>query len=368
MTEQIEGMQQLHDTDANLTSNGTVLKEGEFFHGTDTDRVRIGDGTNQGKNRPYFYDSNHEGYIQRLNGLYSGKLLSNNAENAAEITSAGDVFTWLEARRSAGNFKNINVGDKVQFTIGSGTITDAAATAYSGTYSHTISTAQTMTAEIVGINTYKGYGDGGHEVGNHIDFRCTAKVNISPNVIWQRSNNNNGTSENQNPYMSSVVRALLLGINNYSTNAYNSVAHGADFSAGGLYDLLPSAMKNVLKNKRLYVGTRYSATQLLTQDTGGAWVDLGKIWLFFERELFGCGINSVSKDAYGVDRSNCGCHPYPILQERAGSAKTAGRVNSWGASVSSGSSERACSLNDNGTANASDCTNTAIALVFGFRI
>ena len=89
MTEQIEGMQQLHDTDANLTSNGTVLKEAEFFHGTDTDRVRIGDGSTQGKNRPYFYDSNHEGYIQRLNGLYSGKLLSDNAENAAEITSAG---------------------------------------------------------------------------------------------------------------------------------------------------------------------------------------------------------------------------------------------------------------------------------------
>lgn len=367
MTESIEGMQVLHDTKANLVSTSTVLKEGEFFHETDTDRVRIGDGTTQGKNRPVMLDSEHEGYVQRLNNCYAGKLLTANPQNAAEISAAGDIWDWLVARNTAGNYENINCHDKVQFNISAGTITDTGATGYTGTYTHTVS-AQTLTAEIVGINTYKGYGDQGSGVGNHIDFRCTAKVNVSPNVIWQRTNNNNGTSENQNPYMSSVVRAFLNGINNYSTNAYNSVAHGADFSSGGLLQLLPAKMQSALKTKRLYVGTRYNATQLLTQDTAGAWVDLGKLWLFFERELFGCAINSASKDSFGCDRSTMGTHPYPALQDNAGSLKTAGRVNSWGASVASGSSELACNLGYNGGATANTCTDTYVTLVFGFRI
>lgn len=368
MTESIEGMQVLHDTKANLVSTATVLKEGEFFHETDTDRVRIGNGTTQGKNRPVMLDSEHEGFVQRLNNCYAGKLLNANPQNAAEITSAGNIWDWLVARRTAGNFENINCHDKVQFDISAGTITDVGnSSGYTGSYTYTVP-AQTLTAEIVGINTYKGYGDGGHEVGNHIDFRCTARVNVSPNVIWQRSNNNNGTSENQNPYMSSVVRAFLNGINNYSTNAYNSVAHGADFSSGGLFQLCPDKMKSACRTKRLYVGTRYNATQLLTQDTAGAWVDLDKFFLFFERELFGCAINSASKDSFGCDRSTMGTHPYPALQDNAGSLKTAGRVFSWGASVASGSSERACLLGIDGTADTSICTSATVSVVFGFRI
>ena len=364
----VVGMQQMADTYAKLKTKGTVLKQAELFYATDIDRAIVGDGETAGKDRPQLLDNYHEAHIQRLNNCYAGRLLANDPENAAEIAAANnDIWAWLNSRRNAGNFKNINIHDKVQFAVSAGTITDAAATAYTGTYSHTVP-AQTLTAEIVGINTYKGYGDGGHEVGNHIDFRCTMRVNVSPNVIWQRTNNNNGTLENQNPYMASVVRAFLNGINNYSTNAYNNIAHGADFSAGGLLQLLPQAMRNVLKKKRLYVGTRYNATQLLTQDTAGAWVDLDELFLFFERELFGCAINSASKDAFGCDRSTMGTHPYPALQDNAGSLKTAGRVYSWGASVASASSERACILDTAGGANTRDCTDTYVTLVFGFRI
>jgi hypothetical protein len=363
-----EGVQNVRGNKALLTSTNAVLKSGELGYITDTDRAFIGDGSTTGENRPVFHDSEHEGYIQRLNNCYAGKLLTVNPQNAAEITSAGNIWDWLVARRTAGNFENINCHDKLQFDISAGTVTDVGnSSGYTGTYSHTIP-AQTVTAEVVGINTYKGYGDGGHEVGNHIDFRCTVKVNVSPNVIWQRSNNNNGTSENPNPYMSSVVRAFLNGINNYSTNAYNSIAHGADFSSGGLFQLCPAKMQSACRTKRLYVGTRYSATQLLNQDTAGAWVDLDKFFLFFERELFGCAINSASKDSYGCDRSTMGTHPYPALQDNAGSLKTAGRVNSWGASVASGSTERACGLNGDGIAGANYCTDPGFSVVFGFRI
>ena len=66
MTNNVEGMQQLVDTKAKLTSYGTVLKDGEIMRLSDVDRVTIGDGVTAGKDRPVFLDSFHEGGSCRL--------------------------------------------------------------------------------------------------------------------------------------------------------------------------------------------------------------------------------------------------------------------------------------------------------------
>ena len=356
MTESIEGMQVLHDTKANLVSTSTVLKEGEFFHETDTDRVRIGDGTTQGKNRPVMLDSNHEAYIAGIDRKYAGKDLT--SVHATEIASgktrnntaftAGDAWGWIKKRIADNDFDGIHVGDYIPFNLSAGSISD-------GTTTYSIS-AKTMQAQIVGIDTYYNYGYPSAE-GHHIDF--ISKQTVGTNMKWNPTDNNNGTSVDNYPFTASAIYACLNGVNNYTTSAYNSVAHGFDASSGGILQLLPSALQSVIKMKRLFTEKRYSGSGLLTEANAGDITDIGKLWLPTEVEVYGFPCNSQQKDGNGVNRSANGSIQYPFFANCH--SKDKNRVNWWLSSVASGTSSRACNVNNNGNANTNECTNTNVS-------
>jgi hypothetical protein len=350
-----------------LVSTSTVLKEGEFFHETDTDRVRIGDGTTQGKNRPVMLDSEHEGYIAGVDHKYAGKDLT--SVHATEIASgktrnntaftAGDAWGWIKKRIADNDFDGIHVGDYIPFTLSAGTISD-------GDTSYSI-TSKTLNAQIAGIDTYWGYGD--TEIGHHIDFISTAC--IGTNIPFNKTSHNNGTSTYQNPFMASKIYACLNGIDNTGTG-YDSTAYGYNASSGGVKQLLPTALQNVIIGKRVFAPKRYSASGHLTEANGREWETWGGLWLPTEVEVYGYPVHATGGKEANSGLCNeliSGFAQYPLFAGQAGKpTRVKNRVNWWLSSVASGSSTRACGVNDNGTAGAYDCANTSISVPVCFRV
>ena len=146
---------------------------------------------------------------------------------ATEIASYANVWAWIQARIQAGNFKGIHVGDYIPFTTTAGTVG-----------SDTVA-AHNLNARIVGIDTYYRAAD--TSIGHHIEF--ITKECISNEVLWNPQNNNNGTASEAHPWLASAVYAWLNGVNNYTTSAYNNVAHGLNAANKGLLQRLATAKK-----------------------------------------------------------------------------------------------------------------------------
>lgn len=95
---------------------------------------------------------------------------------ATEIaTYSNNPWAWIKARITAGDYSGIHIGDYIPFTC-----TNTAATE--------------MNARILGINTYKNYGE--TAIGNHIDF-CAGlwPTRKAMNVAAY----NNGTTVSEHP-------------------------------------------------------------------------------------------------------------------------------------------------------------------------
>ena len=345
------------DTTANWNNASAITPAvGELCYATDGDKLlKIGDGTHKfnSADLPHFTKSDEMAYAELSEHLYNGVDLK--TKFATEIAGYSDEWAWLKARKNANNFAGIHVGDYIDISLSAGTV---------GTYNIT---AKTLRARILGIDTYYRYGDS--EVGHHIDFKTDQTVGT--NMVWNPNNNNNGTAVEENPWLASALYAYLNGVNNYTTNAYNDVPHGADASAGGILQLLPSKLTNQIIEKRLYVPRMYSASGLLTQPNEGKWANIGKLWLPFETEVYGRAVNSIAKDGYGYDRNNMGSAvQYPLFAGTAGdrNKKLCGRATWWLASAASGSSARACFVSGHGNADSYGCTNTWLSAPVCFRI
>ena len=339
------------DTATNWSNTSAITPaSGEFCYQTDGDKlVKIGDGSTKFTNLPHFTKSDEMAYAELSEHLYNGVDLK--TKFATEIAGYSDEWAWLKARKNANNFAGIHVGDYIDIALSAGTV---------GTYNIT---AKTLRARIIGIDTYWGYGNS--EVPHHIDFKTDQTVGT--NMVWNPTNNNNGTADQQNPWLASAIYAYLNGVNNYSTNAFNSVAHGADASGGGILQLLPTKLTNQIIEKLMYLPRRYSASGLLTASNEGDWKNMGKLWLPFETEVYGHPVNSVSKDANGYDRDNMGSAvQYPLFAGTAGNRNY--KICNRAASVASGVSTLACFVGGSGLAGSLFTTGTWVSAPVCFRI
>lgn len=226
------------------------------------------------------------------NGTYEGVNLE--IKFAAEIAQYTSVWAWMAARIKAGNFFGLQIGDYIPFVLSAGTVAG-----------YTIK-QQNFKAVIAGIDVYihKGYimpTSSDH----HIDF-ITEEL-CDTRVAWNPANNNNGTSLQPCSWLASAIYAVLNGIYNYTTSAYGQVAHGADASAGGILQLLPPELQNVIVNKKQTLGVKYSATQLLQRPLDQNYTEMGKLWLPSECEIKGTFDLSTS-------RENELTNPYPIFR------------------------------------------------------
>ena len=296
---------------------------------------------------------------------------------ATEIAAApysGDVWAWIKARIQAGNFAGIHVNDYIQWTSTNGRVVKSC---------------------VGGIDTYYKYGD--TAVGHHIDFisrdlwpttTTMNPVNFNNGVIPVETRSGDGTTTafiltktmagistitiggvattdytynsttftvtfttapasgtnnivvtgtgSEHPWLASNAYAFLNSLQTHVPNSTgaNPAIVQVDYTSTGVYNFIPTALKNVIVEKRLYIPKRYSASEVITTDNAGGWTNVGKLWLPFEMEITGCQVWGDIK--YGL----MGMVQYPIFANNMNRLKGLGdggsRNNWWSASAVAG--------------------------------
>lgn len=300
-------------------------------------------------------DGQIDAVIKNFDRMYEGVNLE--TKFATEIAEAGNVYAWLNNRKNAGNFEGIHVGDYFSVNLGAGTVAG-----------YSIA-AQTFKCRIVGINTYKSCGD--TPIGNM--FYCISDEVINTPIKWNPTNNNNGTAVQNNPWLASAAYAVLNGVNNYTTNAYSNAAHGANASAKGILQLLPSTLQNVLKQKRNILDSRYSASGLLTGGTNWVWADMGKLWLPNEYEVYGCAVRSNLSQTEGFWHPEAGLSiQFPWFanncEHRIKKNSSGSRCSWWLSSAASNHTTYVCYVSGYGIASSPSATSATICLPLCFCI
>ena len=282
-------------------------------------------------------DDQSDAVVKNCDRLYKGVDLE--VKFASEIATYGNVYKWLEARKNAGNYDGIHVGDYFYTSLKAGTIAE---------YSIT---AQTFKCRIIGLNTYKNCGDS--VIGNMI-YVSTDEVINTP-IKWNPADNNNGTNNRKSPWLASAMYAILNGGNNYdNTSGYNKVAHGAN-GGNGIISLLPTELQSVLKQKRNILDERYSASGLITGGTGWNWADMGKLWLPSEIEVYGTQIRSNLCQTDGYWNPEAGLSiQFPWFanscEHRIKKRSDGARCSWWLSSVASRSTAHVCNVSHHGRA------------------
>ena len=291
------------------------------------------------------------------NRIYTGRNLSTVFAN--EISLYTDAWSWIKARITAGNYAGLYVGDYIPLTINAGSIGGVSIA------------QQTFQMQIAGIDTYYRCTD--RDLGHHVDFISRELVDTSTNPLWNPSNSNNGTANAPYPWLASNIYAWLNGVNNYTTSAYNNMAHGGDYSSGGLLQLLPSSVQNLIITKRNLLDQRYSATATLTYSTSCNWQDMGKLWLPNEIEVYGTQIRSNL--GYGQEywnpEANIGI-AYPLFlgsgYQRIKYTSTGDRYGWWLSSSTAHDNTHCCHINMTGIASGLQAASTWLRVPICFRI
>lgn len=336
----------------------------------------------------YFYVGNYTpqaieqtaGYAQTLTELKANKNLDNldssaqalfdsnysgvslNDKFANEISSAGSIWAFLHNRASEANYDGIHIGDYFDYQTNEGQV----AGIHTNTTTPNVGTislaAATRRAYIMGLDTYTGTGDSlniGHQIACFSIFTDCY-------VMWNPSNNNNGTSVNKAPWLASQLYAVLNGVSNNSSNAAGSTGYAS--SGKGFINLFPTEAQNVIVTKRALLGTRYSASAALTNSNNLAWNNMGKLWALSEIEVYGCPIHSISNqfpqyDSYGNSIQ------YPLFSRglKFGRNIFAG-YHYWLCSPCGNNATNACFVNADGSASCFSTTNASIRGAFGFNI
>ena len=270
---------------------------------------------------------------------YAGRDLT--AVFASEIAqSGGDPWAWIKGRITAGNYNGIHVGDWIPYT-------------------DTSAAPKTRNARIMGIDTYRQYGD--TAVGHHIDFWGGLWNTKKP---INKANYNNGTSESEFPWLASdgYLYANSLAGKVPSAATANPTLVDVDYTADGIWYYLPDTLKAQIKAKRFYLEKRYTAGELLTESNAVGWADLGKIWFPTEYEVYGAPV-------WGGDRyAGIGSAvQYPFFMNNM-NRLAFGRTNWWFLTPRSGNSTTWCYVSSSGFAYSSYASSANFAAPICFRI
>lgn len=248
--------------------------------------------------------------------VYPGVNLT--TQFASEISSYSDAWAWIKARITAGNFSKLHVGDYIPVTCTNG---------------------NTFNARIAGINTYKGYGD--TAVGNHIDF---ISASTWPTAIKMNlANFNNGLdADHPYPWLSSNGYHFLNSLSGSVPNATTNLpeTEDVDYTEGGVYYYLPTALKNVIVEKRFYLPKRFNASGIQSEDTAGGGENIGKLGLPTEFEVAGAPVWGSNK--YGA----MGSVQYPLFANNMN--RMIGRYAWWTLSATSGNTTGFVTASNNG--------------------
>lgn len=320
---------------------------------------------------------------------------------AAEIANYTDEWAWIKARIQAGNFSEIHVAD----------------------YIPVVANGDTYKARIMGINTYKGYGD--TEVGEHIDwifeelwptlkpinpanynnglipvenvaadgttteFTLTKEMNSINNITmggegltgWTYDATTFKITFEEAPAAGTMVVTgngteypwLASDAYHFANSLAGQVPNGTglnpdvkhvDYTQGGIYNYLPQNLKAVIIQKRMYLPKRYSATGVLSNPNAGGWTDIGYIWFPTECEVYGQGV--WANTAYDMMGSALQ-YPYFAGGMNRVKKRSGSRNYWWLLSASSGFSSYWCYVSYYGYATNIAASNTSVAAPVCFR-
>ena len=197
-------------------------------------------------------------------------------------------------------------------------------------------------AQIAGIDTYYRAND--VATGHHIDF--ISKDCYPTPVPWNTTNINNGNETNAAPWMVSNIKSVL-----------NTTWYG----------YLPAALQAQIIEKRAYIETRYTSGSTLTDSTGAAWNDVGKLWVPTEGEVYGTvhwgtkGFSSIQPAEYPIFAASW-------RNRIKGIGDGGGRCSWWLLSVFGGGSTGVCNVRYYGGAYNNNASNATIYAPVCFRI
>lgn len=187
----------------------------------------------------------------------------------------------------------------------------------------TLTTGEVVEMQIAGINTYKGHGD--TQLGNHILW-CSRDC-LAQAYKMRPDNTNNGTADEKNPFRASALFSTLQN---------------------DIYPTIPESWRNIIGNMRCRCGERYSSSGTLTNDTGWAWKDRGRLFLPTPQEVFGNNGWSETLECFG---GGLNIH-WPIFQGGnviKGLGKGGPRYDWWLCAATAGNSSDFCLVSNNGS-------------------
>ena len=320
---------------------------------------------------------------------------------AAEIANYPNAQAWIKAREQAGNYAGIHVGDWLPLRANN----------------------VDFCAQIMGIDTYTGYGD--TEIGHHIDWKLlelwpTLKpinpANYNNGLIPVENVTSDGTSveytltKEMNEVASIKMNDVALTGWSYAPETYkikfeeapaagtmvvtgtgteypwlacdayhfanslagqvpngtglNPAVKHVDYTTDGIYYYLPQEWKDIIIQKRMFLPKRYSATGVLSNANAGGWANIGYIWFPTECEV--CGQGVFANTAYDMAGSAL---QYPLFAGNMNRAKrrSGSRSMWWLSSASSGGASIWCILSSNGNISNSGPATNGVALPVCFR-
>jgi len=332
MTDTIERRIRLRRNDsATARTNNEVLREGEPAFETDTGDFKIGDGSTTYR-KLLGIRSEAEIAEQLARGTYRGTDLT--VKFADEIASAGSVAAWLHARCAAGNFTGIYPFDYFWDTTVAQTVDGTA-----------VAAGQQRKCVIAAIDPY--YNSGNNAMGHHLTIFAGFSA---ANVVFNTTNNNNGSSYNANPWKASKLYAAMNGVNNSTTNKIGAV--GFNGTSGCYLNTFSTALRNIMVEQNFLAPQRYSSTAALTDHTTCNWNWEGRGMLFAPSEIEVYGTLIHSKRATMAQQEFEAYGPYcqwDIFKTVAGRLLF-GRTSFWLSSVGGGGSSFACLVAGSGFA------------------
>lgn len=254
---------------------------------------------------------------QVLAGTYQGRSLM----TILGASSWADCYAMLSARAKLMDSSGIRIGDYIDVTPTSGTVNRGNAMRY----------------RVAGMGHNYQFGDTACPWAfwmvpdDPIDMTGNTYAINTSYICWNTTENNNGVSGNEYPYLASNLRA---------------------WETGQFLPALPTALQNVLVNHRIRLEKRYSSSGALKDSTGWNWVDAGKVFSLNEMEVYGCPVWGTKGWSVGEAAQ------LPLFRDSRYRNKS--RVTWWLRSVSSGSSSYVCYVHSGGVADSYSATYTEV--------
>lgn len=231
-----------------------------------------------------------------------------------------EPWIWVQQRLAARDISGLHIKDFFEVTAG----------------------GNLLQMQIADINHDLGFMDT-EITAFHIDF---ISKDLWPELhVWNKVNYNNGIAAEANPWLCSDLKAWLNSEKGEVPNEDKASPQtvSVDYSATGVFDKLPVSLQSIIVERRNLEPTRYTAGQLLTDDAGFEWKNIGKLWVPNEIEVYSF-IVWGTRSGY-----NCGSsHQFPMFLDGRNRIKHLGTVGNrctwWLRSALSNSSTSAASV------------------------